>query len=488
MFLSRRRFQCRQPKQQRKQQNVLFSAEQFWGKRMMSSTRRRTTAAAAVVGDIDRRRPVSLSSRNPCIIQYDRRQWRPTNNLDMTNNVININNNYNYNYNHYNFATKVRGYSSSSIAKEPVQDIDAYGEKDPVSSTHSVVPQQQDLQQRQHQRQNKTNNINNKKKSQWGRMLPYQDRARTILSQMKDGTIPPPLIPQKVELCLESFLQQQYNQHNESSTSTSSSKTSSSPSYYSSSPSSPPPSLLPSDGPLARRLLDAALKYRRSLSPNNHVDTMPRLFSLCCQVIVRSGHSPAIDRVPNLLEHILLKGHKTYFARDATVTTPMAGNDSINSAGSANAHDTHQTIPREQQQQQYRTANTTTINKHGGLAYNTHHVNDACKAYINHVVVTNEKLWKQPCPDHGRDDISSPNGNYNNNSKISYKKQMQNIDRLLKRLEQLYEDPNVPLMQSLQMSETIILLMCHQRRPHDAYRRLQWMVEMALSSAAGKEQ
>ena len=466
MFQSRRYFQRGLQRLQQRQQHILFShVEQFGEKRQILSTRTgkgtapTSEAPAGIVGDIDRKTWILFSSRNMNRDIQDYRFWRPRTNLCMTNNVIIAN--YNSNYSHYNFTTKARWYSSNIITREYVLRND--GENDTLVSTRCSGPQEQDL--RKDQRRQKANNNRNKynnkkkKKNQSGRILPYHRDARMILSQIKNGTIPSQLIPQRVELCLESFLKYEHNE---------SSKTSSPSNSYS--------SLLPSDGRLARRLLDAVITYRRS-SPDNHVDTMPRLFSLCCQIVVRSGHTAAIDRLPNLLEHVLLKEHEKYFARHATGTTPTGGNNGINnndnnSVGRVNSYDVHQANPRERQGQQQGTANTTTINKHGALAYNTHHVNDACKAYINHVVVTNEKVWKQQRYDYNKTD---------------YNKQMQQVDRILKKLEQLYNDPNIPLLQSPRMSEAIILLLCHQRRPYDAYRILQLMVENA-SSAAGKAQ
>lgn len=273
---------------------------------------------------------------------------------------------------------------------------------------------------------------------------PYQRRAHMILKQVQDGTIPQrALIPQMVEHCLESFLQYEHGSASTTGTRRTGvgSKATAVSSILSTSAqsSSATSSLVASDGPLARGLLDAVLNYRHNC--NHHIDTIPRVFSLCCQIMVRSGHATSVRQVPDLLEHKLLKNHAMYFARAEGPAKTMR--------------------------------TTRKIDK--GLVYNTHHVNDACVAYIHHVVVTNEKSRRRD------DDVDDNDTIYNlrNNNK-----QMQHLQRILKRLEHLYEDPNVPLMADPQISQAIILLLCHQRRPYDAYKKLQWMVDRAKKERA----
>ena len=159
------------------------------------------------------------------------------------------------------------------------------------------------------------------------------------------------------------------------------------------------PDNVPMDGPLALDLLNAAL--RNASLPNERL--IPRLFSLACQVMIRSGHPLAAKEVHRQLWN-LLECHKNYLTND--------------------------------------------------LPYNTHHVNDACKQWIEHIVLHSNQTRK----------------------KIDYET-AQKINRLKKRMQQLYEDRSVPLVINAHSCNTFIMYFCNQQKPQEAYRLLKWMIK-----------
>lgn len=210
----------------------------------------------------------------------------------------------------------------------------------------------------------------------------------------EEALVAPLLVTQKIEESLQAFLQ--YN-NNDNSNSTGTTKS----------------SLVRSDGPLARRLLDVALQHADL--PNERL--LPRLFSLTCQVMVGSGHDHSIRQAYDLLWK-LLNGHDTYFLRSSGRGGGRGGgNNQV-------------------------------------LLYNTHHVNDACAAYIRYQVLT---------------------ANQNRGQKIDHKT-AQRIHRLIQKLEELYTDSNVALVADANVYDVVILFLCNQHRPREAYDRLQWMV------------
>ena len=136
----------------------------------------------------------------------------------------------------------------------------------------------------------------------------YQEKAKNFLEQVKARRVQSKLVTQKIEEILILSLSE-YDSNT------------------------------PSDGPLALELLETALRYtKQSLSEQNIGERLlPRLFSLSCQLMLRSGHTSAFNDVHYLLVR-LLDGHKNFLVQ----------NDYL---------------------------------------YNTHHVNDACSYYIRHIVM-----------------------------------------------------------------------------------------------------
>jgi len=169
---------------------------------------------------------------------------------------------------------------------------------------------------------------------------------------------------------------------------------------------------IPSDGPLALELLNTALRYAKRFSEEKGGERLlPRLFSLSCQLMIRSGHTRAINEVHRQLWR-LIDGHKQYFAANDTL-------------------------------------------------YNTHHVNDVCSYYIRHLVVDANKQKR----------------------KLDYRKSRQ-LHRLIERLAELHRDHSVPLEASPYIDDSLIMLLCNQLKPGEAYEILRRRVKESSSSSA----
>ena len=131
----------------------------------------------------------------------------------------------------------------------------------------------------------------------------YQQKANNFLDQVEKGRVKPELVAQKVEeLLLFSLSKYDHN--------------------------------IPSDGPLALELLNIALRYTKQQEGVERL--IPRLFSLSCQLMLKSGNPAAASEVHRQLWR-LLDGHREFLD------------------------------PKD-------------------IEYNTNHVNDACSYFIRHVV------------------------------------------------------------------------------------------------------
>lgn len=204
----------------------------------------------------------------------------------------------------------------------------------------------------------------------------YQQKAKKMLHQVKANRINLKLVTQKVEELLLLFLSEYDNN-------------------------------IPSDGPLALELLNTALS--NCFSQKNE-RLLPRLFSLTCQVMIRSDYTGAtINEVHRQLWR-LLNGHEQYFAT----------ND---------------------------------------IRYNTHHVNDVCSYFIRHIVVNANKEKR----------------------KLDTMKSIQ-LQQLIDRLAELYCDPSVPLVANPYIDDSVIMLLCNQHKPREAYELLQKRVKISQSS------
>lgn len=141
-----------------------------------------------------------------------------------------------------------------------------------------------------------------KRNHPWPRV--YEEKAKNLLQQVKTRRIQPELVAQKVEeLLLLSLSEYEHN--------------------------------VPSDGPLALELLNTALRYAKQRNVAERL--LPRLFSLSCQLMLKSGHRSAVNEVHRQLWR-LLDGHEEF----------LISNDTL---------------------------------------YNTHHVNDACSHFVRHIVL-----------------------------------------------------------------------------------------------------
>ncbi len=131
----------------------------------------------------------------------------------------------------------------------------------------------------------------------------YQQKTNNFLHQAKSGRVKPELVAQKVEeLLLLSLSEYEDN--------------------------------VPSDGPLALELLNIALRYTKQQEVAERL--IPRLFSLSCQLMLKSGNPAAASEVHNQLWR-LLNGHREFLDPNETL-------------------------------------------------YNTNHVNDACSYFIRRIV------------------------------------------------------------------------------------------------------
>jgi hypothetical protein len=91
------------------------------------------------------------------------------------------------------------------------------------------------------------------------------------------------------------------------------------------------------------------------------------------------------------------------------------------------------------------------------LPYNSHHVNDACAQYINGAVLESKRK----------------------KDKLSRERQI-HIEKLMKRLGELYDDPSVPLVANIDSCNAFVMFLCNQGRPKEAYQQLKWMVDTSL--------
>eukprot|EP00531_Pseudo-nitzschia_arenysensis_P006716 CAMPEP_0116119008 /NCGR_PEP_ID=MMETSP0329-20121206/2411_1 /TAXON_ID=697910 /ORGANISM="Pseudo-nitzschia arenysensis, Strain B593" /LENGTH=835 /DNA_ID=CAMNT_0003612679 /DNA_START=62 /DNA_END=2566 /DNA_ORIENTATION=+ len=131
----------------------------------------------------------------------------------------------------------------------------------------------------------------------------YQEKAKKLLHQVKTHRVQPELVTQKIEELLLLALSE-YEDN------------------------------VPSDGPLALQLLNTSVRYAKEESSSERL--LPRLFSLSCQLMLKSGHPSAVNEVHSQLWR-LLDGHEEFL------------------------------VPTDH-------------------LYNTHHVNDVCSYYIRHIV------------------------------------------------------------------------------------------------------
>jgi hypothetical protein len=163
------------------------------------------------------------------------------------------------------------------------------------------------------------------------------------------------------------------------------------------------PQIVSDDFSIALNLLNVALQYHDEF-PSGDIVIIPKLFSLACQVMVRSDNPNSVDEVYRQIGR-LLDCHKRYFRLK-------------------------------------------------DLAFNTHYVNDACCTFITRVAL--ESIRK--------------------NRKLDHQRSLQ-INSLLRRMEQLYDNLSIALVANSVAFEAYILFLCSQRKPREAYNILQGMVE-----------
>jgi hypothetical protein len=154
----------------------------------------------------------------------------------------------------------------------------------------------------------------------------------------------------------------------------------------------------PDDGPLSLELLNAAVM--RANLPSERL--VPRIFSLACQIMVRSGHPLALNELHRQVWR-LLEGHKDFMTND--------------------------------------------------IPYNTHHVNDACAQFINMAV---HKSY--------------------NKSRLDYETTKQ-VERLIRQMKSMYDDPSVPLVVSADACNAFIMYFCKLGKPEQAIEQLRWMLD-----------
>jgi hypothetical protein len=159
----------------------------------------------------------------------------------------------------------------------------------------------------------------------------------------------------------------------------------------------------PEDGREAVKLLDAVFANARL--PGERL--IPRLVALACQVMLQSGHSGSLSEIHRQLWR-LLDNHQKYLTHD--------------------------------------------------IAFNSHHLNDACAQFITGVVLESNK----------------------SRTKLSKHRQSQ-IQALIKRLNELYDDAHVPLAATWISCNAFVMFHCNQDRPHEALKLLQWMVKASPS-------
>ncbi|KAG7359812.1 PPR: pentatricopeptide repeat domain containing protein [Nitzschia inconspicua] len=148
----------------------------------------------------------------------------------------------------------------------------------------------------------KSSNSKQKQHTRTTKKRPYQQKAQSFLEAVRNGRIQRQVVPQKVEelllLCVSDTAQQE-----------------------------------PSDGPLALDLLNAGI----SNANLPHERLIPRLFSLACQILVRSGNSQAFWEVHRQLWR-LLDGHQTFLVNDKIPATIAYNSRYVNDACSQLIH------------------------------------------------------------------------------------------------------------------------------------------------------
>lgn len=93
------------------------------------------------------------------------------------------------------------------------------------------------------------------------------------------------------------------------------------------------------------------------------------------------------------------------------------------------------------------------------LSYNSHHLNDACAQYINGAVLESNRTKK----------------------KLPQERRKQ-IEKLMRRLADLYDDPSVPLVANIDSCNAFVMFLCNQGRPKEAYQQLKWMVDASTKN------
>jgi hypothetical protein len=84
------------------------------------------------------------------------------------------------------------------------------------------------------------------------------------------------------------------------------------------------------------------------------------------------------------------------------------------------------------------------------IAYNSRYVNDACSQLIHHQVM--QAI---------------------NDKKTLNKRSEQQLRRLIQRLEQIHADPAIPLVGDGFIEDAIVLFLCHEQKPQEAFERVQ---------------
>lgn len=156
----------------------------------------------------------------------------------------------------------------------------------------------------------------------------------------------------------------------------------------------------PSDTPEADKLLSAAIENAK-LPGDERI--IVRLFSLASQVMMRSGHRLALDKLhAQILK--LLDNHETYLPKD--------------------------------------------------IQFASFHVNDFCGQFVSGAVLQANKA-KSRLP----------------------RKRHDQIQELIKRLDELFADQSVPLAANWISCHSSIVFHCNQQNPEEALRILHWMID-----------
>lgn len=164
----------------------------------------------------------------------------------------------------------------------------------------------------------------------------------------------------------------------------------------------------PDDGPLSLELLNAAVFFA-NLSTERLV---PKIFSLACQIMVRSGHALALNEIRQQVWR-LLDGHDDFMTKD--------------------------------------------------IAYNTHHVNDACAQFIRLAV-----------------------NKSGNKRRLDYDT-TKHVNQLIRRMKSMYRNSSVPLVASADSCNAFIMYYCKMGNPEKALQQLHWMLDEKNSHQIGLE-